>query len=338
MKKIALIIVVILAVATAYFLFVGDNTEEGVLSTQTKSGEVTEVSLDQMAFDGPGILKAEDNDGNIFTIAVPSMGIQLCSARENIAEISNVAVGDMVEVSGILDENSQVVPCQDEDHYLRITGYMTDSVYGYEFEYLKGPDGYITLEDNESTDSDYVTGITLFNKKEYEILKQSLDAREGPPSINLRIYRNSENLHAPVWAERKPLETNINLAIGEPSESVVGGANATFFIADGLYPIDTYVVANGEHVYVLMGSYLDRDSEIYRDFQKLVSSFTFIPTSAEAPQGKIDPRVACESALAYMTFPSGVEADAFVEACVEGKHPEVIDRYIKDMGWDAKAI
>ena len=45
----------------------------------------------------------------------------------------------------------------------------------------------------------------------------------------------------------------------------------------------------------------------------------------------IDIRVACESALAYMTFATGEAAEAFVEACVEGKHPEVLDRYIETM-------
>lgn len=50
------------------------------------------------------------------------------------------------------------------------------------------------------------------------------------------------------------------------------------------------------------------------------------------PQTKIDLRVACESALAYTTFSSGEEAGAFVKDCIDGKYPEVIERYIQDMG------
>lgn len=56
------------------------------------------------------------------------------------------------------------------------------------------------------------------------------------------------------------------------------------------------------------------------------------------PQGKIDVRVACESALMYTTFTDGAAADAFIEECVAGEHPEVIERYISDMGFDGATI
>lgn len=52
----------------------------------------------------------------------------------------------------------------------------------------------------------------------------------------------------------------------------------------------------------------------------------------EGSAGKLDIRVVCESALMYMTFPDGAAADAFVASCVEGAHPEVIERYKADMG------
>jgi hypothetical protein len=57
-------------------------------------------------------------------------------------------------------------------------------------------------------------------------------------------------------------------------------------------------------------------------------------TPVELPRhgAKIDPRVACESALMYMTFPNGEASDGFVAACVAGEHPEVIERYIEEMG------
>lgn len=47
-------------------------------------------------------------------------------------------------------------------------------------------------------------------------------------------------------------------------------------------------------------------------------------------QGKIDINAVCEGALAYMTFADGASADAFVAACKEGKHPEVIERFKAD--------
>jgi len=54
-------------------------------------------------------------------------------------------------------------------------------------------------------------------------------------------------------------------------------------------------------------------------------------TSDTGQQAKINIDAVCQGALAYMTFPSGAEADAFVKDCKEGKHPEVIDKYKADM-------
>jgi hypothetical protein len=56
------------------------------------------------------------------------------------------------------------------------------------------------------------------------------------------------------------------------------------------------------------------------------------------PQAKINVRVACESALMYTTFTDGDAAEAYVEECVDGKHPDVIERYISDMGVDGAVI
>lgn len=56
------------------------------------------------------------------------------------------------------------------------------------------------------------------------------------------------------------------------------------------------------------------------------------------PQGKIDVRVACESALMYTSFTDGAAADAYVQDCIDGKHPEVIERYISEMGVDGAVI
>ena len=55
-----------------------------------------------------------------------------------------------------------------------------------------------------------------------------------------------------------------------------------------------------------------------------------MPTDT-ASQGKIDIVAVCEGALTYMTFPDAASAQQFVVECEEGKHPEVIDRYISDM-------
>ncbi len=54
------------------------------------------------------------------------------------------------------------------------------------------------------------------------------------------------------------------------------------------------------------------------------------PSTDSGSSAKLNINVACKSALAYMSFPSSVEADAFVQECIEGKHPEVIEQWKKD--------
>lgn len=47
--------------------------------------------------------------------------------------------------------------------------------------------------------------------------------------------------------------------------------------------------------------------------------------------GKIDVNAVCNGALSYMTFEDGAAADVFVQECVDGQHPEVIEQYLQQM-------
>jgi hypothetical protein len=51
---------------------------------------------------------------------------------------------------------------------------------------------------------------------------------------------------------------------------------------------------------------------------------------ASGMQGKINIDEICQGALAYMTFESSVEAEAFMQDCMEGKRPEVIEKWKAD--------
>lgn len=57
---------------------------------------------------------------------------------------------------------------------------------------------------------------------------------------------------------------------------------------------------------------------------------TETPTGA-ASEAKIDINAVCDGALAYMSFPDGASADAFLAECKEGKRPEVIEKYKADL-------
>jgi len=45
----------------------------------------------------------------------------------------------------------------------------------------------------------------------------------------------------------------------------------------------------------------------------------------------VDMKAACNSALAYMSFVSGKDAEAFIAACLNGEYPEVIKRYMAEI-------
>lgn len=319
-----------------------DNKTQEVVNATAEAfvtGVVMGVDRSQIMFDGPTLITVATEDGTTKTIAVPSMGINFCVASVASAAIGQLAEGDTVVVVASEDENGYLVPCAGEKDNLTIQGRVSDAAYGYEFAYRKSPDGYTSLEDTTSSHGDFVAGVVLYDAREYEQLLASEEAREAPPALRVRVYHNPEKLQASVWMLRHQEEVNYGLKLGEEEEVVVGGARAVRFHTDGLFTTDTYVVAHGQHVYVLMGDYFDAASPIRQDFKNLVASFTFIPVvENERPAAKLDPRAVCESALMYMTFASGEEADAFVARCVNGEHPEVFDQYIQNLGLDGAVI
>jgi len=331
-------------VGIAVVMFTG-NTEVNTAKTQTEgtrlSGTVLEINSEEILFDGPTRIVIADMSGKEHTIAVPSMGINLCVASSSISSVAHITPGDQISVSGERDEDGTIVPCNGSTDMLEVYSIVEESEYGYTFVYRKGPDGYISVPIPESDNSDFLAGRTLFNEKEYQELIASTDAREAPPSMQVRVYQNQNKESASVWASRHPAESNSELALAPFSETVISGANAVFYVVDGLYPTDTYVVAHGEHIYVLSGSYLDRQSQLYVDFQSLVDSFVFIPYAGApgtAPHAKIDVGTVCRNALASMTFATAEEAEAFVEACINGEHPEVLEAYVESLGLDGAVI
>ncbi len=71
-----------------------------------------------------------------------------------------------------------------------------------------------------------------------------------------------------------------------------------------------------------------------------VASFFFFYNNSDekspAPvKAKINIEAVCNGALAYMTFTDGKSADLFVKDCIDGKHPEVIERYKADLNLNA---
>jgi len=156
---------------------------------------------------------------------------------------------------------------------------FSSSEFGFEFDYPSGPEGYVLEERIPADVSDYLRTFILFRTED----KENIDAGnipeggEGPAVIAISVFKNSKNQQALNWAEENQQYSNINLVMGSTTETVVGGANAILYIADGLYASNNIVVAHGENVYVFNGQYMNTDSDLYRDFAPIVESVRFIP-------------------------------------------------------------
>ncbi|MEK7612271.1 MAG: META domain-containing protein [Patescibacteria group bacterium] len=100
--------------------------------TVSATGTVLAIDLEQVAFDGPFLITLKPEDGKLLTIAVPSMGLQLCEAYKalNIGDVSLIKVGDEFEVRGIVGEDGSIVPCESADHYLRPTPLIVEDFEG----------------------------------------------------------------------------------------------------------------------------------------------------------------------------------------------------------------
>lgn len=294
MKNVLIAAAILLLIVGGYVVYIIDaapETEpvvteemnENATSTLEVQGVVTALDLEGMMVDGPGLITIETDAGDAHTIAVPSMGIRLCAAYERITQAGVIEVGDRVSVRGEVNLEGQIVPCTEETDYLEVTETYRNHDIGLAFTYPKGSGGYVLEEDTErfSAHPEYVFGIMLTETRAYEELQESTDAREGPPTIQIRVYTNSENLWATQWVEQYATESNVGLAFNEPEEAVVGGANAVYYLADGLYAMDTYAVAHGDHLFLLTGGHMDQSGQIRTDFRNIINSVTFIPTPSQ---------------------------------------------------------
>ncbi len=89
--------------------------------TRSVEGEVVRVDLERIALDGPAVVTIVLSDGAKADIHVPSFGLGLCEARASIADVYALKAGDRIEARGEASEDGSIVPCQSEDHYLRVT-------------------------------------------------------------------------------------------------------------------------------------------------------------------------------------------------------------------------
>lgn len=120
------------------------------------------------------------------------------------------------------------------------------------------------------------TTITIMREEDYQsILRGERAGGEGPPVISISLYDNPNNPSPRTWAVQYPQLSNYNLRTSEIGETTLSGFPAITYSADGLYPSRNIVGSDNVRIYYINGQYLDRDSDIYRDFDEIVESIKF---------------------------------------------------------------
>jgi len=273
----------------AFFMFnnyvYNEKQAEPVVVSLTHSfeGVVTNVNFEQVMFDGPAFVVVMTEAGETEIIAVPSMGILLCEARSTVADVYAIEVGDRVSALGTRNDEGFVVPCDDVRHYLKVVSTYSNENLGFSFEYKKGGDGYILeIKTVQFDNGNSVETHTLTQTSEYEAREPQTEPGEGPPVIELHVYENTTAEWPLEWIENNPEESLFPLMLSEPEAIVLSGMSGIRYRADGLYVHDVYVVARAGYIYMLRGMYIDTNSPIYRDFQKLITTFSFSPLATQS--------------------------------------------------------
>lgn len=158
---------------------------------------------------------------------------------------------------------------------------FADSEIGIQFEYKSEPDGYVvenlsSFIRNEVEGVEVIAAYRVINEREKIELETSEGGREGPPTINILVFKNSENYTAREWIDAVSQYSNIGLLIGSVNEAVsIGGKDAIQYRTDGLYLSENVVAVHGDYIYQFVGFFHDESSPIYQDFLNLIDSVEF---------------------------------------------------------------
>jgi len=108
--------------APAQGIAVGEPNPSAPVPGPTRStvGQIIAIDLDGIAYDAPALLTVLQKGGAKQDIRVPSFGLGLCAAKDAIADLQDLKLGDMIAVRGELSDDGSIIPCRSADHYLRL--------------------------------------------------------------------------------------------------------------------------------------------------------------------------------------------------------------------------
>jgi len=202
-----------------------------------------------------------------------------------------IAVALAAIVSGFFALNAYIYNEKQEGGETTETATLSGTALS--FSYRGDPYGYRldSLTPRSGDEASFIGAAVLMLESDFEAM-QGAAPGESPPTITIAAYRNPANLTPATWAGEYPQFSNLPLMVGEARETTIAGAPAIRYLVDGLYRMDTVLVAHRTTIYLISGGFLEEDSLVRRDFETFVESLSL----AGVPESRNDePRVAPSS-------------------------------------------
>lgn len=133
------------------------------------------------------------------------------------------------------------------------------------FKYTTGADGYV-LDARQETDG---YGVVLIRTTDAEAIQNRPDA-EGPISMNVIVFPNTDNQSATEWVETSG-KTNFTESI-EVTPRNVNGIQGIQFNWEGLYNGQTVIIATEKNIYSFTQTTNAANFVLRSDFNNLLRS------------------------------------------------------------------
>lgn len=160
-----------------------------------------------------------------------------------------------------------------------------------EFTFPSGDAAYSFIEpkfDSTTTPGGPEAAFIMIDTDEYLAFEQQTTDGETPPTMTIFVYPETPDAAATTtqpserltrvraWAAAHNDLTSFAGARATPEEVVIDGVKALHYQTDGLYPQDVYIALHRNRYYLFVGQYDGEGDSRYTDFQKLMSTVTFL--------------------------------------------------------------
>lgn len=98
---------------------------------------------------------------------------------------------------------------------------------------------------------------------------------EGPPSITISVFEDSKDIELKNWISESKY-SNFELGPQVLNEKMVASTTAYEYFWSGLYEGKSVVVKANDKIYMFSVTWLTPEDRIIKDFEKLLTSVTFI--------------------------------------------------------------